>query len=119
MRSIFSLSALVLALGALPAIGEEDSTRALSNASRRADEAVEDAWITGHIKLQFLADSFTQGWDMNVTTQDRDVTLEGTVPSESIRERALSIAQDTDGVAKVHDKLDVDPLAMKLPTSGL
>jgi osmotically-inducible protein OsmY len=114
MRNILSLSALTLALSAAPVFAEGDSTPekagdAVSRASRKAGEAINDSWITGHIKEQFVSDSLIKGRNVSVTTQDHHVTLSGSVQSDIARERALSIARNTDGVVKVTDKLEIDP----------
>ena len=44
---------------------------------------------------------------MDVTTKDGVVLLEGTVPTQAARERAIAIAQETTGVTQVVDRLQV------------
>jgi osmotically-inducible protein OsmY len=52
---------------------------------------------------------------VNVSTQNGIVTLQGTVDSESARQRAVALAREVDGVVDVQDQLRVDTAAA---TSG-
>lgn len=52
------------------------------------------------------------GSTIAVSVEDNTLTLEGTVGSESDRERALRIARQTSGVREVQDQLQVDSQAV-------
>jgi osmotically-inducible protein OsmY len=45
---------------------------------------------------------------MKVTTQDGVVVLEGTVPNQAAKDRALEVARQTEGVVQVIDRLQVE-----------
>jgi hyperosmotically inducible periplasmic protein len=68
-----------------------------------------DAWITTKIQARYFTDEEVRGADINVTTENGVTTLEGEVASEQVRERALRLARETDGVERVEDRLTVRP----------
>ncbi|MGQ0800332.1 MAG: BON domain-containing protein [Pseudomarimonas sp.] len=73
-----------------------------------AGDVIDDAWITGKVKAQLLAEESVKGTDINVNTTDNVVTLIGNVPSASVRAEAIRITQATKGVKGVNaDKLVV------------
>jgi osmotically-inducible protein OsmY len=74
---------------------------------RRTGEAIDDAWITTKVKWFFLGDNLLKGSSISVDTKDRVVTLNGTVKTEAGRARAVALANDTDGVTKVVDRLTI------------
>ena len=86
---------------------DETLTQRAKNGMRRTGEAIDDAWITTKVKWFFLGDNLLKGSSINVDTKDRVVTLNGTVKSEAGRARAVALANDTDGVTKVVDRLTI------------
>lgn len=74
---------------------------------RRTGEAIDDVWITTKVKWFFLGDNLLKGSSINVDTKNRVVTLNGTVKTEAGRARAVALANDTDGVTKVVDRLTI------------
>lgn len=74
---------------------------------RRTGEALDDGWITTKVKWFFTGDSLLKGSDISVETNSRVVTLSGTVRTQAARQRAVALADDTDGVTKVVDHLRV------------
>src|SRR5712692_2541953 len=70
-------------------------------------ETVTDAWITTKVKAKFADEKLLEGSDIHVDTNDRVITLAGTVPSREARERAVSIASGTEGVTLVVNHLVV------------
>jgi osmotically-inducible protein OsmY len=73
-----------------------------------------DAGITSAVKSKMAADDSVKASDINVDTHNHVVTLNGTVGSKAEKERAVTIARNTDGVNAVVDDLTVGPVA----TSG-
>ena len=73
-----------------------------------------DAGITSAVKTKMASDDTVKASEINVDTQNHVVTLNGTVGSESEKERAVMIARNTKGVNAVVDDLTVGPV----PTSG-
>ncbi|MBL0030370.1 MAG: BON domain-containing protein [Rhodanobacteraceae bacterium] len=78
-------------------------------AAEEAGDEVSDAWITGKVKSQLLADDVTPGMKIDVDTEDRIVSLKGTVPSLTARNEAIRIASHTKGVRTV----DADELIVQ------
>lgn len=87
--------------------------RGVSNASRdtsprgTAGAKVEDAWITMKVQSKYFIHDEIKSRDVDVDTQNGVVTLRGTVPSQTAKNAAEVIAQDTDGVMKVVNNLKV------------
>jgi hypothetical protein len=97
--------------------GAIDTTRArergaqagekIANAGNRAAEVLSDATLTTKIKSKMALDDTVKALDIDVTTRDGNVTLMGYVHSERERERAVSLARETEGVKAVVDRLRV------------
>lgn len=74
-------------------------------AAHQLDEALSDGALTAKIKSKMTLDDTVNARSINVDTKDRVVTLTGTVASARERERAVALAKETNGVARVEDKL--------------
>lgn len=70
-------------------------------------EAITDAWITTKVNAQFVDETLLENSSINVDTADHVVTLKGTVASMSARDRASTIARQTEGVTRVVNQLVV------------
>lgn len=71
---------------------------------------VSDAWITTKLKAQYTTESAFKNASITVDTENRGhVRLQGTVPSETARAKALEVARSTKGVRDVRDDLRVEP----------
>lgn len=68
---------------------------------------VSDATTTAMVKTKLLANGNTKGLKINVDTEDRVVTLTGSVESDEIRDLAGKLAQNTESVKSVENRLDV------------
>jgi hyperosmotically inducible protein len=69
-------------------------------------DQISDGWITTKVKGQFVGVDVLKGSDINVdTSKEGVVTLNGTVPTEAARSRAVEIARTTKGVRRVVDNL--------------
>ena len=64
-------------------------------------EAVDDTAITAKVKSSFLADSVVSASAIDVDTTAGAVSLNGIVKSEQERQRAIQLAQSTQGVRVV------------------
>lgn len=73
-----------------------------------------DAGITAKVKAAFALSKTVSAFDINVDTVDGVVHLKGEVPSETVKNLAVSIAEDTAG-ARVVDNLTVDQAAQPDP----
>jgi hypothetical protein len=75
-----------------------------------------DAGITTAVKSKLAADDTVKAYQVNVTTENKVVTLEGEVDSAAAETMAIQIARDTDGVSDVIDEIRVVETA---PTTGI
>jgi len=74
-------------------------------AADKTGEAITDAAITSELKTKFLAEPGVSGLNINIDTNDRVVTLNGTVKSKAEAEKAVRIARETKGVKRVVNHL--------------
>jgi hyperosmotically inducible protein len=84
-----------------------DAGERVATAINRAGEALGDAGLTAKIKSKMALDDTIRAGAIDVDTRDGVVTLRGRVDSESARARALALARETRGVARVVDQLRV------------
>ena len=87
----------------IAAAAERETRDALSTTG----EAITDGWITMTVNARFVDEALLKASDIDVDTDDRVVTLEGTVRSAAAKVRAVAIARSTDGVSRVVDQLVV------------
>ena len=71
------------------------------------DQTVEDSALATTVRGAIAADPQLQSQPIVVEIDDAAVRLTGTVDSPLLRERAVQLAGSIDGVAKVHDRLEV------------
>lgn len=79
------------------------------NDSSSINNVISDSAITTSIKSRYLADITIKGLQIHVTTINGIVTLNGQMPNDDMREKAISIARNTDGVKEVISKLEIKP----------
>lgn len=77
------------------------------DAAAGAGAAITDAGITAAVKTRLLADPDVAGLEIDVDTQEKVVTLSGTVATAAQKTEAGSIARDTTGVSRVVNNLKV------------
>lgn len=100
-------TALALALAAAACTRGEtdqearDAAADVRQAAELAGDRLADGWITTKIQAQYFADDDIKARYINVATRDGVVTISGYVESPEIREQALQIARNTDGVKQV------------------
>ena len=78
-------------------------------APTRVDNAIDDAWITMKVQSKYFIHDEIKSRDVDVDTRKGVVTLNGSVPSATAKGAAEVIAQDTDGVSKVINRLTIEP----------
>ena len=66
-----------------------------------------DATISTTVKTKLAADETVKVAQIDVSVQQRVVTLTGTVDDQTIKERAVAVARAIDGVAGIVDQLTV------------
>ena len=69
--------------------------------------AVKDGWLVLKVHSEMLDEDLLSGSDIDVDVKNGVVTLQGTVPTEAGRARALEVARKNDGVKSVVDKLTI------------
>ncbi|MFZ3200523.1 MAG: BON domain-containing protein, partial [Candidatus Acidiferrales bacterium] len=72
--------------------------------SRKPD----DAALVTNIKSQMFSDAQLKDASLQVTSQNGEVTLSGSVPSDAAHLEAYKIATETSGVTKVDDQIVVE-----------
>jgi osmotically-inducible protein OsmY len=85
--------------------GYEPPKRA--SGERDFGDVVRDATITASVKSKLLWNSHTDGLDIHVDTNNRQVTLTGTVGSGAEKDLAGRIARNTNDVLGVNNQLSV------------
>jgi len=86
--------------------GEKVAAATKDVASKAADSA-DDAALTAKVKAALFAEPGIKTLQIDVETQHAVVTLQGSVDSETLRQRAVTIAGSLSGVRQVVDKLVV------------
>jgi hyperosmotically inducible protein len=74
-------------------------------ATTKVEQTLSEAGLTAKIKAKMTLDDLVKARTIDVTTQGTTVTLTGTVESKAERDRAVSLARETDGVTRVVDEL--------------
>jgi hypothetical protein len=99
-RSILSIAVLAIALAA--------------GCSSKPD----DAALVTNIKSQMFSDRQLKNASLQVTSDNGQVTLAGTVPSDAARLDAYKIATQTPGVTKVNDQMTIEAAARPEPAAA-
>ena len=73
--------------------------------------AVKDGWLVMKIHSDLVDEDILSGSNIDVDVKNGVVTLQGTVPSEAGRARAIAEAKKTEGVKNVIDQLRIAPAA--------
>jgi osmotically-inducible protein OsmY len=101
-------------VAAAPACNRADTTadarRAAAEVKKvaaKAGDQLSDSWLTTKIQAQYFADDDIKARYINVSTRDGVVTLSGRVESAESKQQALQIAQNTDGVREIQDRLAI------------
>jgi osmotically-inducible protein OsmY len=70
-------------------------------------EVVDDAWILTKVKSKLAADPEVNAFNIDVDVTDGSVTLSGVVRSDRARSEAERIAEATQGVTSVENRIEV------------
>ena len=80
----------------------ESSAKVVAN---KAINKIDDMAITTAISAELLKDAEIKLFKINVDTKDGAVVLKGSVPTDTVRERAAAIAKTFSGVQSVDNRL--------------
>jgi len=87
-------------------------TLTLGSAAAHAQiNTIKDGWLVMKIHSEFVDEDVLAGSNIDVDVKNGIVTLQGTVPSEAARARAIAAAKANDGVKGVTDQLRIAPAA--------
>jgi osmotically-inducible protein OsmY len=75
----------------------------------KSGEVITNEWITTRVHARFVDETLLKGSDISVDTDDRVVTLKGTVVDRAGRNRAARVALTTEGVHRVVNHLTIGP----------
>ena len=78
---------------------------ATAKAANEVADAIAPAAVTAKIKSKMALDDLVKARNIDVDTNGTVVTLTGVVGSEAERKRAVELANETEGVTSVIDKL--------------
>jgi hyperosmotically inducible protein len=110
----------------------EQTRRALANAREQLDKArnrldkarslasefADDPMLFRAVQERLLEDDQLKDAAVAATVENGVVTLAGTAPSDSVRQRAVELARQTPGVIDVHDQIQVESPAVKKPAAA-
>ena len=85
----------------------EDAKAAIERGADKTAQAFDDTKLTAEVKAALIKDEVVQASAINVDTKNGTVTLTGTVPSQTAKERALTLARNVQGVGSVQNNLNV------------
>ena len=71
--------------------------------------AIKDGWLVMKVHSEMVDEEVLNGSNIDVDVRNGVVTLQGTVPSEAARSRAIAVAKANDGVKSVVDQLKIAP----------
>jgi hyperosmotically inducible protein len=79
----------------------------VKTAAATAGDQLADAWVTTQIQAKYFADRDVKARQIDVSTHDRVVTLQGYVQTPALRDRVVQTAKATNGVREVQDRLTI------------
>ena len=89
-----------------------DTAKAAEHAYHGTATAIRDTKITAKVKSALLDDHATSRSEIHVSTSSGVVTLRGEVASTDVAARAEQLAQNTEGVKDVNNKLRISSSSM-------
>ena len=92
-----------------PAASSAIPPAASSSAVPQANAAPASTPVESALRTQLAADTAVKMAKIDVSVRDGVVTLQGTAPNQAAKQRALTIARETDGVSQVIDRISVRP----------
>jgi len=97
--------ALLLAAGLVATISGCSTDKPMPGAT--AGSFMDDSYLTTAVKTKLLGDTGLKAFDIKVITDHQVVTLKGTLPTEALREQAITVAKSVGGVKDVISEIEV------------
>ncbi|MGG7916820.1 molecular chaperone OsmY [Klebsiella aerogenes] len=111
---LFLGSALISASTYAETTATDSAKAAATSAGESVDKSInkvgdfmDDSTITARVKAALIDDKRIRSTDISVKTENKVVTLSGTVESAEQKSQAVSAAKGVEGVSSVSDKLNV------------
>ena len=82
-----------------------EAANEIRSAAATAGDRLADSWLTTKVQAQYFADDDIKSRYISVSSRAGVVTLKGHVENEDVRQQALQIAKNTDGVRQIQDQL--------------
>jgi len=89
-------------------LGNTTSREAPANSSSASAPSAADSAISSEIRRKLSADADLSQYTIGIRTLSGRVTLSGTVGGYELRDRAVTLARDTDGVRSVDNRIVVN-----------
>ncbi len=99
-RTLLTLGVACFGLCATPMLDSCSSTKP-------ASESISDSAITAKVKAKYLADPEINPFNISVETNEGVVYLTGRVKTEDQKDEAEELAENTEGVKRVVNHLEV------------
>lgn len=100
---------LVSLYGCAAAVSSGYGQGGMSGDGRSYEEARADNHISAAVNTLLVKDRRIRSMDINVSTYNGVVTLDGTVPNRDASYRAKALAASVDGVRRVENRLRIVP----------
>ena len=101
-------AAVVAGAGACSREERAPEAAAVQPPSPNAPAVRDDATITTSVQAKYYGSDEVRGRDITVVARDGVVTLRGAVDSEAVKQRAVALAREVEGVTRVDDELRVE-----------
>lgn len=109
------LGSAMISVSAYAENSTTDSAKSVANSAGQAVDSslnkvgdfMDDSTITARVKAALIDDKSIRSAGISVKTENKVVTLSGSVDSTAQKEQALSVAKNVKGVTMVNDKLSV------------
>ena len=83
-----------------------------------SSQEIDDSALTAKVKSKLAADSETSAIKIGVETRAGVVTLTGTVPTDTEKNKAGQLARNTDGVTRVENNIVINPNSLGATNLG-
>jgi hyperosmotically inducible protein len=114
LLALFLGSAMIGASAYAETTVTDSAKAAAASAGQSVDKSInkigdfmDDSTITARVKAALIDDKNIRSTDISVKTENKAVTLSGTVESDAQKAQAISVAKGIEGVASVSDRLTV------------
>lgn len=109
MKNAFPAILVVMLTGCASAVGSGYGQGGFNDDGRSYSEARADNTITARVNTALVQDRQIPAMNIKVTTRNGVVSLNGTVPTREVAERAARLSASVKGVTRVVNHLRIVP----------